>query len=233
VFGPAQPSPFGPLRNPNPRTSSINRSPLLASGGIFALPPLHFFQPPAAFFSPTPSSSPPIHGAAAARPCELLSMASSSLCPLQQEQELPGCKLTPCTMPSLLPAGEQELHGRRPVAAMRSAAAPFPLPARPCHCVGKSRRPEIPAASSARPAIHGEQPSALRVFFLPWSSYYTSSDSSSHGWHPDFRAFSHGVQACTLPCPWRPSSLRPALRSKSSRPAQRPSLSSPLRCSFP
>jgi hypothetical protein len=29
---------------------SINSSPLLASGGIFALPPLHFSQPPASFF---------------------------------------------------------------------------------------------------------------------------------------------------------------------------------------
>jgi hypothetical protein len=40
VFGPAQPIPFGPLRNTNPRTSSINRIPLPFALGYFPPTPL-------------------------------------------------------------------------------------------------------------------------------------------------------------------------------------------------
>jgi hypothetical protein len=40
--------------------------------------------------------------------------------------------------------------------------------------------------------------------------------STSHGWRPDLRALNHGTQACALPCPWCPSSLRPVLQSKNS-----------------
>jgi hypothetical protein len=58
-FGPAQPIPFGPLRNPNPRASSINRIPLPLHLAIFHshpsnLPSRHSLPP-----SPSRSSSLP------------------------------------------------------------------------------------------------------------------------------------------------------------------------------
>jgi hypothetical protein len=108
-------------------------------------------------------------------PFFLLKPVSSSLCPLSQEQELPGCRLTTCTAPSLLPAGEQELHGS---AQQQPCAAPLlhSLPSAPSSSMdcristllsmerapffraaeAPSMAQDIPPASSL--PIHGRQP---------------------------------------------------------------------------
>jgi hypothetical protein len=62
VLGQGQPSPFGPLRNPNPRASSINRIPLPLHLATFHSHPSNFSAATSLLSSPADPFFLPAHG---------------------------------------------------------------------------------------------------------------------------------------------------------------------------
>jgi hypothetical protein len=212
VLGQAQPSPFGPLRNPYPRASSINRIPLPLHLAIFyshpsifpsrhnLLPPLPFSQPLGSFTrarAGSPSSPRRPAGRIGQQPWRPPLLRQRRLCfsrlPLHAPSlaELPFPQLFPCVQGALRPAPLAlcSIHGLGLLwseLAVAHGASPF-------SAAFGSREPFSPT----RRGFSMEAPPA-RVKGLQ----HLLSLARSHGWHSSMvgaEPLSQEQHPCRLP----------------------------------